>query len=169
MAVNLDNLDDVIKQMAKMEKSVDMDVIRLVRRKFNAALNKLKPEVRKITPKKTGTMKKSLIVKSRTRRGLTKVRLIYNIVKPKEEQEADKAKEKPKKRSLFKKVDKNKKKEKLVNYSGVVNFKKGQAGYKFAYDYWQRKKVTLDKQGEEIIREAFETILKKHGVKVVKE
>ena len=34
MSVNIDNLDDVVKQLAKMEKAVELEIIREVRKRF---------------------------------------------------------------------------------------------------------------------------------------
>lgn len=79
MAVNLDNLDDVIKQMAKMEKAVELEVIREVRKKFRATMRKLVPTAKKASPIKTGQLRKSIKVKSRSKRGLTKVQVKWLI------------------------------------------------------------------------------------------
>jgi hypothetical protein len=79
MAVNLDNLDDVIKQMAKMEKAVELEVIREVRKKFRATMRKLVPTAKKASPIKTGQLRKSIKVKSRSKRGLTKVQVKWLV------------------------------------------------------------------------------------------
>ena len=77
MAVKLDNMDDVLANMARLEKSVDIEVIREVRKSFKAIVRKYVPRFKKASPKKTGQLIKSIKIKSRTRWGLTKIRMIY--------------------------------------------------------------------------------------------
>lgn len=80
MAVKLDNLDQVLKQMAKMEKAVELEVIREARKRFRAIMRKLVPLARKSSPKKSGDLRKSIKVQSRSKRGLSKVRLLWSVV-----------------------------------------------------------------------------------------
>ena len=77
MAVKLDNMDDVLANMARLEKSVDIEVIREVRKSFKAIVRKYVPRFKKASPKKTGQLIKSIKIKSRTKRGLTKIRMSY--------------------------------------------------------------------------------------------
>jgi len=79
MAVVLDNMDSVLANMAKLEKSVDIEVIREVRKKFKAIVRKYVPRFKKTTPKQTGDLIKSIKIKSRTRRGVTSIRMTYNV------------------------------------------------------------------------------------------
>ena len=66
---NTDNLDDFIKEFAKLEKAVELEVIREARKKMRAIMRKLVPVVKKGSPKKTGELIKSIKVKSRSKRG----------------------------------------------------------------------------------------------------
>ena len=60
MAVNLDNLDDVLKQMAKMAEDSGTVVIREARKNMRATVRKYQPIFKKITPVgTTGEMAKS--------------------------------------------------------------------------------------------------------------
>lgn len=77
MAVKIDNIDDVLSNMAKLEKSVDIEVIRDVRKKFKAIVRTYVPRFKKVTPKQTGELIKSIKIKSRTRRGATRIRMTY--------------------------------------------------------------------------------------------
>lgn len=80
MAVNLDNLDEVVKAMAKMEKAVELEVIREVRKRFRAAIRKLIPSAKEASPVDSGDLKKSIKVQSRSRRGISKVKLIWKVM-----------------------------------------------------------------------------------------
>jgi len=79
MAVKLDNMDDVLANMARLEKSVESEVIREVRKKFKAIVRKYIPRFKKATPKKTGAMIKSIKIKSRTKRGVTRIKMSYLV------------------------------------------------------------------------------------------
>lgn len=79
MAVKLDNMDSVLANMARLEKSVDIEVIREVRKKFKAIVRKYVPRFKKTTPKQTGDLIKSIKIRSRSRRGVTTTRMTYNV------------------------------------------------------------------------------------------
>jgi len=79
MAVKLDNLDDVMKQFYKMEKAVDLEVIRLARKRMRAVMRSLVPEVKKISPKDTGDLIKSIKVKSSSKRGISRARIVWMV------------------------------------------------------------------------------------------
>ena len=79
MAQLIDNLDDVIKQMALLEKTVDMEVIRDIRKKMRATMRKYVPLVKQISPKDTGQLVKSVKVRSRSKRGVTSVRIVWGV------------------------------------------------------------------------------------------
>ena len=80
MAVNVDNLDEVIKQMAKMEKAVELEIIREARKRFRAIMRKLLPTVKKNSPVETGDLKKSIKIQGRSRRGISKVKIIWKVM-----------------------------------------------------------------------------------------
>ena len=79
MAVKLDNMDEVLANLAKLEKSVDIEAIREVRKKFKAIVRKYMPRFKKATPKQTGAMIKSIKMKSKSSRGVTRIKMSYLI------------------------------------------------------------------------------------------
>ena len=79
MAVRLDNLDEVLKQFAKMEKAVELEVIRESRKAFRAIYRKFVPVVKKGSPKKTGALVKSIKIQSRSKRGRSTVKIIWGV------------------------------------------------------------------------------------------
>jgi hypothetical protein len=79
MAVKLDNLDSVLKQLAKIEGKVDTEIIRAVRKNMLATMRSMVPIARKASPTHTGALVKSVKVKSRSRRGKTKVWVIWTV------------------------------------------------------------------------------------------
>ncbi len=79
MAVDVNNLDQVIKAMARLEKGIDMEVIREVRKEFRAAMRRLVPTAKKATPIKSGDLRKSVKVKSRSKRGISKVQVKWLV------------------------------------------------------------------------------------------
>lgn len=80
MAIDLDNLDDVLKGMAKLETAVTTEVIREARKNMLATVRKYLPRFKKITPVgQTGEMAKSMKIKSRSRRGKTSIRAYWQV------------------------------------------------------------------------------------------
>lgn len=162
MAVKLNNMDSVLKQLAKMEKAVATEVIREARDKMRALMRSQLPKAKSSTPVgETGQLAKSPKVRSRSRRGVSTAQVIWNI-KQKQEQT----------KTVFKiagvevkKDEEPKKKKKFFNYAGVVNFKKDTKSSKFATDLWNRTKPTLDQEGLKVVKESFEEVFKRHGVK----
>ena len=78
MAVKLDNLDDVMRQMAKMAEDSGTMVIREARKNLRATVRKYQPIFKKITPVgTTGDMAKSTKIKSRSRRGVSSVQMVW--------------------------------------------------------------------------------------------
>jgi hypothetical protein len=75
MAVNTNNLNEVIEKMAKMEKAVELEVIREARKRFRAIMRQLVPGAKSISPVRTGELKKSVKVKGRSRRGVSTVKV----------------------------------------------------------------------------------------------
>ena len=74
-----DNLDDFIKLLAKIEGKVDTQVIREARKNMRATIRKFKPMAKKLSPKKTGELIKSIKVKSRSSKGKSTVRLMWAV------------------------------------------------------------------------------------------
>ena len=163
MAVDLDNLDDILKNMASMERSVELEVIRDARKRLRATVRSYTSIFKKATPKKSGALAKSIKVKSRSSRGVSTVQMTWDLKA---------AKVKPVDPSFeafgikVVKAPKKKKGKSLTNYSGVVNFKKGQSAEKFASEVFNRHKKEMDERGLKDVKSAFETMFKNHGVEV---
>jgi|TARA_R110002020_G_scaffold216263_1_gene423714 hypothetical protein len=135
MAVKLDNLDDVLKQLARLETAVTTEVIREARKNMKATVRKYIPVFKKITPVgTTGEMAKSLKIRSRSRRGVSNIMMKWE-----------------------------------VPYGYYVNFDPAKKSQWFASDKYRDLKGQLDKEGVEDVRDAFKTVFKKHGVKVIEE
>jgi hypothetical protein len=79
MAVKVDNLDDVINQLAKMEKAVELEIIREARKRFRSVMRKLVPTAKKASPKDTGNLIKNVKVKSRSKRGVSTVKVDWQV------------------------------------------------------------------------------------------
>ncbi len=79
MAELIDNLDDIIKQMARLGSVVDNEVIREVRKNMRATMRKYVPLVKKISPKDTGELVKSVKVRGRSKRGVSTVKVIWGV------------------------------------------------------------------------------------------
>lgn len=79
MAVDLDNLDEILKQMAKLERAAETEVIREARKRLRATVRRYIPIFKKATPKKTGAAIKSIKVKSRSRRGVSTVSMQWGV------------------------------------------------------------------------------------------
>ncbi len=74
-----DNLDDFIKLLSKIEGKVDTQVIREARKNMRATIRKFKPMAKKMSPKKTGELIKSIKIKSRSSKGKSTVRLLWAV------------------------------------------------------------------------------------------
>ena len=74
-----DNLDDFIKLLSKVEGKVDTQVIREARKNMRATIRKYKPFAKKMSPKDTGALIKSIKVKSRSSKGRSTVRLMWAV------------------------------------------------------------------------------------------
>lgn len=74
-----DNLDDFIKLLAKVEGKVGTQVIREARKNMRATIRKYVPIAKKLSPKDTGALIKSIKVKSRSRKGRTNVRVSWGV------------------------------------------------------------------------------------------
>jgi len=80
MAVNTDNLDEVVNQLAKMERAVELEIIREARKRMRAIMRSLMPAVKGVSPVNTGALKKSVKVQGRSRRGVSTVKLIWRVM-----------------------------------------------------------------------------------------
>ena len=78
-----DNIDKVLKQMAKLETKVQNELIKDSRKAMKDTVKSYRTVFRKITPKKTGALRKSVKLKSRSRRGITKVSLYWDSLQEK--------------------------------------------------------------------------------------
>ncbi len=159
MAVNLDNLDDIIDQLASMERAVELDVIREARKRLRATVRKYMPIFKKATPVRSGAMAKSIKVKSRSRRGVSSVQMVWDL-------KASKQKPVEPSFSAFGiKVVKNEPKKKgLVNYAPVVNMNKGHKASAFARNTFLKHKEAMDAQGLKDVKGSFEMMFDQYGI-----
>ena len=79
MAVDLDNLDQVLKVLAKLEGKVDTEIVREVRKNMLATTRSLLPLAKKASPKQTGALIKSVKVRSRSKGGMTRVWIMWGV------------------------------------------------------------------------------------------
>lgn len=77
MAVKLDNIEDILEQMAKMADDSGTVVIREARKNLKAVVRKYMPVFKSETPRRSGDLAKSIKVKSRSRQGRSTVRLVW--------------------------------------------------------------------------------------------
>ena len=151
MAVNVDNLDEVIASMAKMEKAVELEVIREVRKKMYAVMRSLKPGAKEVSPVKTGELIKSIKVQSRSKRGLTKTKIVWKV---------------PYAGPLnFRKTTK-KKIVSALGVSVVSESDRANSVLGYATDNWEKIKSATDAKGENLVKDTMKEVLEKHGVKV---
>ena len=68
-----DNVDDIIKAVASLEAKATGDMIRESRKAMRKTMNSYKPFFKKVTPKNTGALRRSVKIKSRSKRGATKL------------------------------------------------------------------------------------------------
>ena len=73
-----DNIDDVIKQLAKLEPKVTNELVKETRNAMKKEVRNSRSRFKQMTPKKTGALRKSVKVKSRTKKGVTKVSLYWD-------------------------------------------------------------------------------------------
>lgn len=72
-----DNVDDMIKMVAKLETQATSEIIRESRKAMKKEMNTFKPFFKSVTPKKTGALRRSVKVKSRSKRGVTKLTMSW--------------------------------------------------------------------------------------------
>lgn len=68
-----DNVDDIIKAVANLESQATTEIIRESRKAMRKQMNTYKPFFKSVTPKDTGALRRSVKIKSRSRRGATKL------------------------------------------------------------------------------------------------
>jgi len=68
-----DNADDIMRAVARLESQATGEFIRESRKAMRKQMNTYKPFFKSVTPKKTGALKKSVKIRSRSRRGVTKL------------------------------------------------------------------------------------------------
>ena len=74
-----DNIDSILKATAQLESKAMTEMVRESRKAMRKEFNKNKPFFKQVTPKKTGKARKSIKVKSRTKRGVTTMRMIWDL------------------------------------------------------------------------------------------
>ena len=73
-----DNIDHMINQLAKLEPKVTTQMVAETRNAMRKTVRNYRTVFKKFTPKKTGALRKSVKVKSKTKKGVTKVSLAWD-------------------------------------------------------------------------------------------
>jgi len=76
--VSIDNMDEVMRKLTKVGKGSGQEVIVEARKGLRKVANSFVPAFKAITPVKSGDMKRSVKVKSSTKRGVTSVRVVWD-------------------------------------------------------------------------------------------
>lgn len=74
-----DDIDSIIKAVAKLENKAMTEMIRESRKAMRKEFNKNKPFFKSVTPVKTRKAKRSVKIKSKTKRGVTTMRMIWDV------------------------------------------------------------------------------------------
>jgi len=73
-----DNIDDVLKQISQLERKVQNQLVTETRKAMRQTVRRYQSFFKKLAPKKTGKLRRSVKIRSRTRKGVTKISLYYN-------------------------------------------------------------------------------------------
>jgi len=76
--VSIDNMDDVMRKLTKIGKGNGQEVIVEARKGLRKVVQGLVPAFKSATPKDSGDLQRSIKVKSRTKRGVTSVKLMWD-------------------------------------------------------------------------------------------
>ena len=68
-----DNVDSVIKAVASLEAKATGDITRESRKAMRKTMNTYKPFFKSVTPKNIGALRRSVKIKSKSKRGVTKL------------------------------------------------------------------------------------------------
>lgn len=72
-----DNFDSVIKALSKLENSAVTELTKETRKSMRSEIRKNLPKFKSATPVDTGELKRSVKVKSRSSRGVTKFSIVW--------------------------------------------------------------------------------------------
>ena len=70
-----DNMDSVIKAIATLEAKAVGDLTRESRKAMRKTMTVYKPFFKSVTPKKTGSLRRSVKIKSKSKKGITRISL----------------------------------------------------------------------------------------------
>jgi len=74
-----DNIESILKATAQLENKAVTEMVRENRKAMRKVFNNYKPYFKQNTPKKSGKASKSIKVRSRSRRGRTKLTMYWNV------------------------------------------------------------------------------------------
>ena len=74
-----DNIDDVLKMVAKLEAKATTDMVRESRKAMRRTMLSYRPFFKSVTPKKTGKASKSINVRSKSKKGVTKMTMKWDM------------------------------------------------------------------------------------------
>ena len=72
-----DNFDSVVKALSKLENSAVTELTKETRKSMRAEIRKNLPKFKSATPVDSGELKRSVKVKSRSKRGVTKFSMVW--------------------------------------------------------------------------------------------
>ncbi len=76
--VSIDNIDDVMRKLTKIGKGSGQEVIVEARKELRKVAKSFIPAFKAVTPTKSGDMRRSIKVKSSTKRGVTSVKVVWD-------------------------------------------------------------------------------------------
>jgi hypothetical protein len=118
---------------------------------MRATIRKYKPVAKKESPKDTGALIKSIKIKSRSRKGVSSVQLMWAVPYAGPQNF----------RKTTKKVIGS-----AFGISLIRETERANPNEKFATDLFNQKKKELDRQGTKDVRDAFVKVLTENGIKV---
>ena len=75
----VDNIDSIIKATAELENKAVTEMLRENRKAIRRVFNNNKPYFKQHTPKRSGKASKSIKVRSRSRKGVTRMTMLWNV------------------------------------------------------------------------------------------
>ncbi len=165
MAVQVeDNIDYVLKNLEKFGKAIEIQ--RRARRYMVGNMKRYKKKFAEATPVRTGEAKKSIKIKSRSKRGVTRIRMIWTAttrttIRDRRSKTSTRGNAKGFREDFREEVD--------LPYINVVNFNKNKnaKGAGFATDLFNQMKDQMDEETSASIRKAFVDVANENGIKVI--
>lgn len=165
MAIKVENnIDYILRSLEKFGKAVEIQT--RARRYMVSNMKRYKRKFAEATPVRTGAAKKSIKIKSRTKRGVTRIRMIWTAttattIRDRRSKTSTRRNAKGFREEFREDVN--------LPYINVVNFNKNKnaKGAGFATDLFNQMKVQMDDENIASIRRAFIDVANENGIKVI--